>query len=133
MASETSEGHSPVIVCAGWVGLTAAAFFNQPGARIAPVGQNRVIGLAPIIASRESNMPLSDLVDHVVYIADRIGVDHVALGSDFDGATMPDELGDVSGLPKLVTALRSSGFNEEELIKIAHENWLRVLRMTWKA
>ena len=97
------------------------------------IGINFHVGFIRPDGKRDPDTPLSDLVDHVVYIADRIGVDNVALGSDFDGATMPDELGDVSGLPKLVTALRSSGFNEEELRKIAHENWLRVLRMTWKA
>jgi membrane dipeptidase len=95
------------------------------------IGINFHVGFIRPDGKRDSNTPLSDLVDHVVYVADRIGVDYVALGSDFDGATMPDELGDVSGLPKLVSALRSSGFNEEELKKIAHENWLRVLSKTW--
>jgi len=60
------------------------------------------------------------------------GVEHVALGSDFDGATIPKELGDVSGLPKLISALRESGFNEEDLARIAYKNWLRILANTWK-
>lgn len=95
------------------------------------IGINFHVGFIRPDGKRDPDTPLSDLVDHVVYIADRIGVDHVALGSDFDGATMPDELGDVSGLPKLVSSLRGSGFNDEELKKIAHENWLRVLGKTW--
>ena len=65
------------------------------------------------------------------YVADRIGTDHVALGSDFDGATMPNELGDVAGLPKLVEALRAAGFAGEDLAKITHHNWVRVLGETW--
>ena len=45
------------------------------------------------------------LVHHIDYVAERIGVDHVALGSDFDGATMPSELADAAQLPKLIQAL----------------------------
>ena len=45
---------------------------------------------------------------------------------------MPYELGDVSGFPKLIAALRTHGFGDEDLVKITHENWLRVLRQTWK-
>jgi membrane dipeptidase len=76
--------------------------------------------------------PLSDLVQHFGYIADRIGVDHLAIGSDFDGTTIPSEIGDVTGLPKLLAALRGGGFDEEALEKIALENWLRILSHTWK-
>lgn len=78
----------------------------------------------------DADVPLSVLADHVEYIADRLGVGHVALGSDFDGATIPDALGDVRGLPDLFDELRSRGFDEEELAKIAHENWFRVLEET---
>jgi membrane dipeptidase len=78
----------------------------------------------------DADVPLSVLVDHVEYIADRLGVAHVALGSDFDGATIPDALGDVRGLPDLFDELRSRGFDEEELAKIAHGNWFRVLEET---
>jgi membrane dipeptidase len=76
--------------------------------------------------------PLSKLVRHFCYIADRIGVDHLALGSDFDGTTIPSEISDVAGLPKLVGALRDGGFDEEALEKIGMKNWLRVLSKTWK-
>jgi membrane dipeptidase len=75
---------------------------------------------------------VTEIVRHAAYIADRIGVDHVSLGSDFDGASMPDDLKDAAGLPKLIGAFREHGFNEEEITKIAHGNWLRVLRQTWK-
>ena len=76
--------------------------------------------------------PLSVIARHVAYIADRIGVEHVALGSDFDGAEMPDELRDVTGLPKLLAELRAGGFDSAALRQIAYENWARVLRRTWK-
>jgi membrane dipeptidase len=64
-------------------------------------------------------------------VADRVGVAHVALGSDFDGATIPAELGDAAGLPRLLGALRDAGFTEDELRAIAWENWVRVLERAW--
>ncbi|MFO7169523.1 MAG: membrane dipeptidase, partial [Chloroflexota bacterium] len=62
----------------------------------------------------------------------RLGIDRVGLGSDFDGALSPQEIGDVAGLPRLVEALRRAGYDDEALRKLAYENWLRVLRKTWK-
>ncbi len=76
--------------------------------------------------------PLHELVRHFCYIADRIGVDHLAIGSDFDGTTIPHEIGDVAGLPKLLAALSDGGFDDEALVKITLKNWLRVLSHTWK-
>ncbi|MBI3943243.1 MAG: membrane dipeptidase [Chloroflexi bacterium] len=81
---------------------------------------------------KDANTPLTAIADHIDYIAQRIGIDHVALGSDFDGATMPQELGDVAGLPKLMHVLQQRGYDEAALRKISHENWMRVLRETWK-
>jgi membrane dipeptidase len=75
--------------------------------------------------------PLEMLVRHVTYIADRIGIDHVAFGSDFDGTTIPSAIGDAAGLPHLVAALHEAGYDEPALRKITHENWLRVLKQTW--
>jgi membrane dipeptidase len=76
--------------------------------------------------------PLSEIVRHVDYLAERMGIDHVAFGSDFDGAKVPDELGGIAGLPKLVAALRGAGYDEDAVAKITHRNWLRVLGDTWR-
>jgi membrane dipeptidase len=81
---------------------------------------------------RNPETSLKQIVKHARYIADRIGVEHVAFGSDFDGATMPNELRDVTGLPKLMDALAADGFDEEALEKIAFKNWIRIFRQTWK-
>lgn len=75
---------------------------------------------------------LTEIVRHVDYVVDLCGIDHVTLGSDFDGATMPGDLKDVAGLPRLMQALTERGYTGEALTKIAHANWLRVLRATWK-
>jgi membrane dipeptidase len=75
--------------------------------------------------------PITEIVRHVDYLVERMGIDHVALGSDFDGAVMPEELGGAAGLPKLVAALRAAGHDDDAVAKITHGNWLRVLRATW--
>jgi membrane dipeptidase len=80
-----------------------------------------------------TDTPLDAIVAQVRHVADRIGVEHVALGSDFDGAEIPDALGDVAGLPRLVDALRADGFTEAELMAIGWENWRRVLERCWGA
>jgi len=76
--------------------------------------------------------PLTEIVRHARYVADLIGIDHIALGSDFDGATIPDDMGDVTGLPRLIEAFRSAGFEEKEIEQVAYRNWLRVLEETWR-
>ena len=96
------------------------------------VGVNYHVGFLRADGQVNSDTSLDTIVQHLDYMVDRMGIDHVALGSDFDGATMPDELGDVAGLPKLIAALEGAGYDEAALRKIAHENWLRVLRKTWK-
>ncbi|GAB4073044.1 dipeptidase [Barrientosiimonas marina] len=79
-----------------------------------------------------TNISLDNIVRHVAYIAENFGVDHVALGSDFDGTTVSDSLSDVTGLPHLLERLKAHGFDDDELQKITHGNWVRVLENTWK-
>jgi membrane dipeptidase len=96
------------------------------------VGVNFAVGFTRADGEREPDTPLDDLVRHFTYLCERMGPDHVAFGSDFDGTLVPDELGDAAGLPRLVTALRAAGFGETDLRKLASENWLRLLDQTWK-
>lgn len=79
----------------------------------------------------DADTPLALIAEHARYVADRIGSRHVALGSDFDGATIPAELGDVAGLPGLLEALRDAGFDENELAAIRWHNWRRALAAWW--
>jgi membrane dipeptidase len=79
----------------------------------------------------DADTPLSVIAQHAAYVAERIGVRHVALGSDFDGTTIPNELGDVAGLPKLLDALRAAGFSDTDLEAVAWDNWRRVLDAWW--
>jgi membrane dipeptidase len=95
------------------------------------VGLNYHVGFLREDGHYDPATPLSEIARHARYIADLIGVEHLALGSDFDGAVIPDELGDVSRLPSLLEELRTAGFDEEDLHRIAYGNWVRVLRTTW--
>jgi membrane dipeptidase len=80
----------------------------------------------------DPDTPLATVVAHARHVADRVGVDHVALGSDFDGATIPAAIGDAAGLPRLLDALREDGFSDAEVAAIAWGNWRRVLEATWE-
>ena len=63
-------------------------------------------------ADLNADTPLHMLTHHFHYLANRIGIDRVGIGSDFDGATIPAAIKDASGLPKLIAALQASGFGE---------------------
>ncbi|MBB4008928.1 dipeptidase [Allorhizobium taibaishanense] len=80
---------------------------------------------------RNVDTPLDVLLDHIDYIVNRIGLDHVALGSDFDGTTIPAALKDATGLPRIVEGLVGRGYDAEAVAKICHGNWVSVLERTW--
>ena len=79
----------------------------------------------------DPDTPIELIAEHARYIADRIGVEHVALGSDFDGATIPAGVGDVAGMPRVLDALQRVGFSGSELDAISWDNWRRVLAAWW--
>lgn len=80
----------------------------------------------------DESLSLNVIVEHITYIANKIGIDHVALGSDFDGATIPGELRDVTGVPKILKLLQERGYSKNDIEKISCLNWRRVLEDTWK-
>jgi membrane dipeptidase len=79
----------------------------------------------------DENTPLELIARHAAHIAERIGVEHVGLGSDFDGTTVPGGL-DMAGVPRVLEALREAGFSEPEVSAIAWKNWRRVLGAWWR-
>jgi membrane dipeptidase len=98
----------------GLVGIVYAPAFLRPDGKNEP-----------------STTPLDLIVRHARHVADRIGVEHVALGSDFDGTEVPDALGDVTGVPALLEEFEKHGFSGEEIEQIAWGNWRRVLARCW--
>jgi len=73
---------------------------------------------------------LSDVIAHIDHVVSLVGVDHVGLGSDFDGVgdSLPTGLKDVSEFPNLIRALLEAGYSEGDVAKIASGNLLRVWR-----
>lgn len=82
-------------------------------------------------ARLDEDTPIETVAQHLIYLVDRLGEDHVGLGSDFDGAVMPRPVRDASCFPNLIHSLRDHGFNEDVLRKIAFDNWMRVFRLSW--
>jgi membrane dipeptidase len=96
------------------------------------VGVNFHVGFLRADGKRDgATTALTEIVRHLDYMVERMGIEHVALGSDFDGAVVPGDLRDVAGLPKLMAALSAAGYDEAAQRQIAYGNWLRVLGETW--
>ncbi len=74
--------------------------------------------------------PLSSLIDHIDHIAKVAGIDHVGLGSDFDGVdgATPEGINSAADLPKITQALLDRGYSAGDIRKILGENLLRVFR-----
>ncbi len=78
-----------------------------------------------------ADMTLEPMLRHLDHLITQLGEDHVGLGSDFDGATIPQDIGDVAGLPVLIKAMQDHGFGPALMKKLAHENWFTLLERTW--
>jgi membrane dipeptidase len=98
----------------GLVGIVYAPAFLRPDGKNEPSGT-----------------PLDLIVRHARHVAERIGVEHVALGSDFDGTEVPDDLGDVTGVPRLLEEFAKHGFSDAEIEAIAWGNWRSTLARCW--
>ena len=99
----------------GMVGLNFATSFLRPDGRRSP------------------EMDFEPVLRHLDHLIARLGEDHVGFGSDFDGATLPAPIADVTGLPALLAALAAHGYDDALLAKLAHRNWLRTLETVWGA
>src|SRR5450755_3852186 len=72
------------------------------------------------------------IIDHIDHAVKLVGADHVGLGSDFDGANMPEGMEDASKLPKITEALLRKGYSESDIRKILGENTLRIMEQAEK-
>ncbi len=97
----------------GMVGLNFATCFLRPDGR------------------ESRDMTLDPVKQHIEHMLKHAGEDHVGIGSDYDGATTPKDIGGVDGLPVLIQAMRDMGLGDALIDKIAHGNWLRLLERTW--
>ena len=94
------------------------------------VGVNFATGFLREDGKFDADTPIEIMVRHVDALVEAVGEDGVALGSDFDGAMMPREIGDVTGVPVLLQALLDKGYGETLVRKIALDNWLGLVART---
>lgn len=78
--------------------------------------------------SEPGTASIARIVDHIDYIVNLAGIDHVGLGSDFDGAVMPYDLRDSAGIYKITEELARRGYTELDIRKILGLNMLRVIK-----
>jgi membrane dipeptidase len=98
----------------GMVGLNFATVFLRPDGR------------------HSADIGLDVMLRHLDHLIAKLGEDHVGLGSDYDGATVPQGIADVAGLPALQEAMRAHGYDGALMRKLCYENWFAVLEKTWK-
>lgn len=78
-----------------------------------------------------SDTSLDELLLHVEYLLEKLGETRVGFGSDFDGAVVPNAIGDIGGLGALREVFAKRGFDDALQRKLCSENWLDVLERTW--
>jgi membrane dipeptidase len=81
-------------------------------------------------ANASARTPLSVLIDHIDHIAKVAGIDHVGIGSDFDGVPLtgvPEGMEDISKLPNITIELMKRGYSDADIKKVLGENFLRVM------
>lgn len=83
----------------------------------------------PAKLKKQADAPFETVLKHIDYLVSKVGIDHVAIGSDFDGITSPPQgLEDVSKFPMLTKALLEKGYSKEDVAKIMGKNFLRILQ-----
>ena len=97
----------------GMVGVNFATAFIRPDGRM------------------RADTSVDLILRHIDYLIERLGVDKVGLGSDFDGAMIPQAISDVSGLCRLRQRMREHGYDDQTMAKLCHENWINALERTF--
>ncbi|MEO1919441.1 MAG: membrane dipeptidase [Paracoccaceae bacterium] len=96
------------------------------------VGLNFAVAFLRPDGQMQSVTGLDVMMRHLDHLITHLGEDRVGLGSDFDGAEMPDAIGDIAGLSNFRNAMRRHGINDALMAKLCSDNWLAVLDRTWK-
>ena len=95
------------------------------------VGLNYGASFLDPAGSADPRLGWDGMLRHVDHLLAHLGEDHVGLGSDFDGTTIPAALGDAAGLPRMLQAMLDHGYGRDLVEKIAWKNWLGVLGRSW--
>lgn len=95
------------------------------------VGLNFATSFLRRDGGQSADMGWEDVLRHLDHLLAHLGEDHLGMGSDFDGATLPQGIGDVTGLPALQQAMLDHGYGAALMKKLCHDNWLALLDRTW--
>lgn len=134
-----ARSRAPIVSTHGGVHALCASARNLTDRQLDAIGASGglvgiTLGVQDLRADGRSDArtEVGEVIRHIEYVAGRLGIEHVALGTDFDGATVPEGIGDVSGLPRLLRALRVSGWSDGDLENLAWRNWVRVAVAAWR-
>jgi len=97
----------------GMVGLNFAVAFLRDDGRMVP------------------EVPLEQMLRHLDHLITHLGEDRVGMGSDYDGAIVPQDVTTCADLPNLREAMAAHGYDDALMTKLCHGNWLRVLEKSW--
>ena len=98
----------------GMVGLNFATAFLRPDGRMLP------------------EVPFEIMMRHLDHLLEILGDDHVGIGSDYDGAVVPEQLISVAELPQLTDAMQAHGFDKPLIEKLCFGNWLHIVERSWR-
>lgn len=91
------------------------------------VGVNFDVAFLRRDGQRNTQTSLDVIVDHLDYLIDQLGDEHVGFGSDFDGSLLPDDLSDVSQISALIERMQQRHFSDQLITKITSTNWINLL------
>lgn len=112
-----------------WNAANSAEEARQKTLHIGDPGGAKAALDAWVAATPAPRVTIADVADHIDHIRDRIGIDHIGIGGDFDGIpTVIDGLEDASTYPALFTELARRGYAQADLEKIASGNMMRVMK-----
>ena len=95
------------------------------------VGVNFATAFIRSDGQMRSDTTIDEMLRHMDHLVEHVGIDGVGFGSDFDGAMIPEEINDVTGLTFLRDAMRKRGYDKETMTKLCHGNWIRVIEKTF--
>ena len=106
----------------------------ESAAMAAGVDVRDLAAMDAFVQSQPAEKPaatLADVVAHCEHVREVAGIDHIGIGGDYDGVdSLPTDLEDVAGYPRLLDALADRGWSEEDLAKLGWQNITRVLAET---
>ncbi len=92
------------------------------------------INFFPAFLNNSGQAAISDILRHIDYIREKVGITHIGLGTDYDGINnTPKGLSDIGKLPKLKKALSHHSYNQKDIQAIFQNNWLNLLREVLEA